>query len=213
MINRTNKVQFFNIIIKADVRGSLASVADGLKVLDTDEVAVCIVDSGIGMVTENDIYIAKTSGAVIYSFNVNIPNNIKRLAARDKVVIRSYMIIYELIDDVKAELSKLLLPETVETVQGFLTVKAIFKTTKTELICGGEVSKGPLSIPARGRIIRDKKVIAEGEIINLKRGPQDVRSVQEKELCGVSIRTENRLDLQVADRIEFFTRQTIERKL
>ncbi|MGD0284013.1 MAG: translation initiation factor IF-2 [Candidatus Saccharimonadales bacterium] len=213
LINRTNKVQFFNIIIKADVRGSLASVADSLKVLDTDEVAVCIVDSGIGMVTENDIYIAKTSGAVIYSFNVNVPNNIKRLAARDKVVIRSYTIIYELIDDVKAELSKLLLPEIVETVQGFLTVKAIFKTTKTELICGGEVSKGPLSIPARGRIIRDKKVIAEGEIINLKRGPQDVQSVQEKELCGVSVRTENRLDLQVADRIEFFTRQTIERKL
>jgi translation initiation factor IF-2 len=214
LINRTNKVQYFNIIIKADVRGSLTSVVDSLKVLDTDEVAVRIVDSGIGMVTENDIYIARTSGAVIYCFNVDIPSSIKRLATRDKVTIRRYTIIYELIDDVKTELSKLLLPEIVETIQGYLTVKAIFKTTKTEVICGGEATKGPLSLPASARVIRDKKMITEiEEITNLKRGPQDVQTVQEKELCGVSIRTKNRLELQVGDKIEFFTRQAIERTL
>ena len=213
LINRTNKVQYFNIIIKADVRGSLASVADSLKVLNTDEVAVRIVDSGIGMVGENDIYIAKTSAAIIYSFNVDIPSNIKRLATRDKITIRRYNIIYELIDDVKAELSKLLLPEIIETTQGFIGVKAIFKTTKTEVICGGEVIKGPLSLPALARIIRDKKEIAEVKITNIKRGPQDVQMVQEKELCGVSLKTDNRLEILVSDRIEFFTRQTKERTL
>ncbi len=213
LINRSNKIQYLNIIVKADVRGSLTSVVDSLKVLDTDEVAVCVVDSGIGMVTENDVYIAKSSDAIIYNFNVNIPSNIKRLAARDKITIRRYTIIYELIDDVKAELSKLLLPEIVETVQGYLSVKAIFKTTKSEIICGGEVIKGPLSLPAQARILRDKKVIAEVQVTNLKRGPQDVQAVQEKELCGVSLKTENRLLLQESDRIEFFTRQTIERNL
>jgi translation initiation factor IF-2 len=213
LINRTNKVQYFNAIIKADVRGSLTSVVDSLKVLDTDEVAIRIIDSGIGMVGENDIYIARTSGAVIYSFNVDIPSNIKRLATRDKVTVRRYNIIYELIDDVKAELSKLLLPEIIETEQGYLRVKAIFKTIKTEVICGGEVIKGPLSVPALARIMRDKKKLAEVKITNLKRGPQDVQTVQEKELCGVSMYTDSRLELLEGDKIEFFTRQSKERTL
>jgi translation initiation factor IF-2 len=212
-INRSTQLQTLNIIVKADVGGSLTSVLDSLKVLDTDEVAVRVVGSGIGTITENDVYLAHTSGSLIYGFNVTVPSNIKRIAGRDKVSIRSFSVIYELIDDARAELSQLLSPEIIETDLGTLKVKAIFKTTKSEVICGGEVTKGKLTIPSLGRIVRDKKQLAEVEVTNLKRGPQDVKEVLEKELCGLSFKTQTKLELQEGDTIEVFRRETKQRKL
>ena len=96
--------------------------------------------------------------------NVKAPTNIRRLASRDKVSIREYNIIYELIDDVKSELSELLSPEIIDTELGTLKVKAIFNTTKTEVICGGEVTKGKLTVPALARIKRGKEQLAEVEV-------------------------------------------------
>lgn len=213
MINRKKQVQELNVIVRADVQGSLTSVIDSLKALDTDEVAVHIVSSGVGAITENDIHRAATSDAIIYGFSVEAPSNIKRLASRDKVHIRLYNVIYELIDDVKEELTKLLVPEIVETETGRLVVKAIFKTTKTELICGGEVTKGRLTVPSFAKVIRDKDQIAEVEVTKLQRGPQDTKEVLEGEMCGVSITTISKLELQEGDRLEFFTRQTVARTL
>lgn len=213
MINRNNKMTELNIIVRADVQGSLTSVIDSLKALDTDEVAVRVVSSGAGTITENDIHAAATSGAIIYGFNVTAPTNVKRLAARDKVSVRLYNVIYELIDDVREGLSKLLAPEVIETDLGRLVVRGIFKTTKTEIICGGEVTKGKLVAPALARVVRDSEQLAEVEITNLKRGPQDAKEVLEGEMCGVSIKTTARLELQEGDRIEVFTRATISRKL
>jgi translation initiation factor IF-2 len=92
-------------------------------------------------------------------------------------------------------------------------VKAIFKTTKTEVICGGEVTKGKLIVPALAKVTRDGEVLAEVEVTNLKRGPQDAKEVVEGEMCGLSLKTANRLELQEGDRIEFFTRKTIARTL
>jgi translation initiation factor IF-2 len=213
MINRNNKVQELNAIIRADVQGSLTSVIDSLKALDTEEVAVHIVSSGVGSITENDLHTANTSGAVIYGFNVQAPTNIKRLASRDKVMIKLYNVIYELIDDVKAGLTELLPPEIVETELGRLIVRGIFKTTKTEIICGGEVTKGKLVAPSLARLMRDDVVIAEVEVTNLKRGPQDAKEVVEGEMCGVNVKTSARLDIQEGDRLEFFKRETIARTL
>ncbi len=213
MINRNNQVNELNVIIRADVQGSLTSVVDSLKALDTDEVAVHIVGSGVGAITENDLHIASTGKSIIYGFNVATPTNIKRLASRDKISIRVYNVIYELIDDVKSELVKLLPPEIVETSLGRLVVRGIFKTTKTEVICGGEVTKGHLLAPALARVFRGDDQIAEVEVTNLKRGPQDAKEVLEGEMCGVNIKTDNRLELQDGDRIEFFTRETITRTL
>lgn len=213
IINRNNQVNELNVIIRADVQGSLTSVIDSLKALDTDEVAVHVVSSGVGSITENDLHLAGTSGTVIYGFNVTAPSNIKRLASRDKISIRLYNVIYELIDDVKEELTKLLPPEVVETDYGRLVVKAVFKTTKSEIICGGEVTKGKLIIPALARITRGDLNLGEFEVTNLKRGPQDAKEVQEGEMCGLSLKTENKLDLQEGDRIEFFTRHTVARTL
>lgn len=213
IINRSNKIQELNIIVRADVQGSLTSVIDSLKALDTDEVAVRIVSSGAGAVTENDVYTATTSGATIYGFNVVAPTNVKRLASRDKVDIRLYDVIYELIDDVKAGLSTLLAPEIVETDLGRLVVRAVFKTTKTDIICGGEVTKGKLTVPAFARVMRGDETLAEVEVTNLKRGPQDAKEVLEGEMCGAELKTNSRLDLQEGDRLEFFTRKTIMRQL
>jgi translation initiation factor IF-2 len=213
MINRNNKINELNIVIRADVQGSLTSVIDSLKALDTDEVAVRVVSSGVGSITENDIHTAGPGGAIVYGFNVTAPTNVKRLAARDKVTVRLYNVIYELIDDVKEGLSELLAPEVVETDLGRLVVRAIFKTTKSEVICGGEVTKGKLAMPALVRVMRGSEKLAEVEVTNLKRGPQDVREVQEGEMCGVSLKTESRLELQDGDHLEFFTRATVSRSL
>lgn len=214
MINRAEKLTELNIVVKADVQGSLTSVIDSLKTLDTEEVAVKIVSSGVGVITEGDIHTASSSEAIIYGFHVSLPVHVKRLASRDKVPVRLYTVIYELIDDVKKELETLLAPEIVEENLGELSVKGIFKITKTEVICGGEVTKGKLSLPALARVYRGKELVADNlEIINLKRGPQEVKEVQTGEMCGLSFKSEKRVEVQEGDRIELFTRQTKTRTL
>lgn len=213
IINRSNKVNEFNIIVKADVQGSLTSVIDSLKTLDTEEVAIRLVGSGVGVITEKDVHLAATSDAIIYGFNVEAPANIKRLASRDKVPIRLYNIIYELIDDAKIELVKLLPPKIVRTDLGRLIVKGIFKITKTEVICGGEVTKGKLVAPARAKVTRGDEVIAEVEVTGLKRGPQEAKEVLEGEMCGVNFKSQSRVDLQQDDRLEFYTEETVARSL
>jgi translation initiation factor IF-2 len=213
MINRNNQVNELNIIVKADVQGSLTSVIESLKVMDTDEVAIRVVGSGIGAVTENDVHMAHTSGAIIYGFNVGYPTNIRQHANRDKVSVRMYKVIYELIDDAKQELSKLLAPEVKETELGRLVVRGIFKTTKTEVICGGEVTKGKLSVPAQARVTRGDEELALVQVTQLRRGPQETKEVFEGEMCGMSLSTTSRLELAEGDRIELFTVETIERTL
>ncbi len=213
IIDRSNQVNQFNVIIKADVQGSLTSVIDSLKSLDTEEVAIRIVGSGIGAINENDIHLAHSSKAVIYAFHLDIPPNVKRMAARDKVSIRFYKVIYELLDDAKQELEKLLPPEIVETSLGRLLVRGIFKTTKTEVICGGEVTKGKLTAPALCKVYRGDDLLMEAEITNLKRGPADAKEIIEGEMCGLGLATPSRLDLQEGDRIEVFSRETVVRKL
>jgi translation initiation factor IF-2 len=213
IINRDRQMQELNIIIKADVQGSLTSVVDSLRTLDTDEVSIRLVGSGVGPISENDLYLAHTSGAIIYGFNVVIPTSSRQQAARDKVNVRIYKVIYELIDDVKNELSDLLSPEIVETELGRLVVKGIFNTTRTEIICGGEVTKGKLTVPALAKVSRGKDELAEVEVTQLKRGPADAKEVVEGEMCGLSLATTKRLELQEGDHIDFFTRSTVQRSL
>ncbi len=213
MMNRQRDTSELNIIIKADVQGSLTSVLDSLKTLNTEEVAVRTVGTGVGALSENDVHLAHTSQAIIYGFNVDVPASIKRLANRDDVTIRIYNVIYELIDDVKAELGKLLSPEIVETELGRLLVKGIFKLTKTEVICGGEVTKGKLTLPAIAKVMRGDEQLAEVQVTSLKRGPQDAKEVVEGEMCGVSFSSTARVDLQEGDRLEFFTREAVTRSL
>lgn len=213
IINRSKQLTELPIILKADVQGSLTSVVDSLKSLDNDEVAVRVVRSGVGAITEGDVHTAHTSGAIIYGFNIQFPTNVKRTASRDKVSVRLYTVIYELIDDAREELSKLLAPELVEADTGALSVKAVFKTSKTDLICGGEVTTGKLTVPSLARVLRKDEVLAEVEVTNLKRGPQDTKEVFEGEMCGISLKTTNKIELQENDVIQLFTRETVTRHL
>ncbi len=212
-INRDINVRELPVLIKADVKGSLTSVIDSLKTLDNEEVAIRVVGSGVGAINENDAHMAHTSGAIIYGFNVDMTTAVKRQIARDKVPTKLYKIIYELIEDAKQELSKLLAPEIVEKELGRLIVKGIFKTTKTEIICGGEVTKGKLSMPALLRISRGDTVLGEAELTALKKGPQEVKDVVTGEMCGLQIKTASKLELEEGDRIEAFTREEVIRTL
>lgn len=213
IISRSDKLQELPIMIKADVQGSIASVADSLKSVETDEVAVRVVSSSAGALSENDIHLAHSSGAIIYGFNTSAPTSVRRLAARDQVQIRLYDVIYELIDDVKSELSNLLADEIIEKEMGSLEVKGVFKTTKTEIIAGGEVLKGILKVPAFARIHRGKEMIGEAELTGLKRGPNAAKDLAEGEMGGISLFTSTRILLELGDKIEFFTRETLERTL
>ena len=139
--------------------------------------------------------------------------NIRQLAARDKVSLRMFSVIYELIDDVRGELTKLLPPEIIRTDFGRLIVRGVFKIAKTDVICGGEVTKGKLVVPARASVIRDGETIADVEITNLKRGPQEAKEVQTGEMCGVSFKSESRVDLKEGDQLEFYSIETKERTL
>ena len=213
LINRDNKLQELNIIVKADVQGSLTSVIDSLKAMDTDEVSVKVVSSGIGPVGESDLHLAHSSGAIVYGFNVSLPTSSKQQASRDKIKVRLYNVIYQLIDDVKAELSNLLSPEIIETELGRLIVKGIFNTTKTAIICGGEVTKGKLTAPSLARITRGDETIAEVQVTGLKRGPAEAKEIVEGEMCGISLATTKKVELLEGDRIEVFTREAIQRQL
>lgn len=213
MINRNMQLQELPVIVKADVQGSLTSVIDSLKSLDSEEVAVRVIGSGVGGINENDLHMAHSGSAVIYGFNVVMPTSVKQIASRDKVPVRLYKVIYELIDNAKEELSKLLTPDVVETSLGRLIVRGVFNTTKTEIICGGEVTKGKIAAPALARITRDDEEIALVEITGVKRGPQEAKEVIEGEMCGLQLKTESKVELLEGDRIEAFTREVIARKL
>jgi translation initiation factor IF-2 len=214
MINKKTSLQELNVIVRADVQGSLTSVVDSLKTLDTDEVAIRVVGSGVGSITENDVRMATTSKAIIYGFQVSMPTNIKQLASQNEVSIRLYKIIYELLDDAKQELTRLLRPEEVVINVGRLLVRGVFKTSKNEIICGGEVTKGKLVWPSLATIYRGNDIIAkELEVTNLKHGPTDTKEVLEGEMCGMNIATNNKIELQEGDKIELFTHEIKQRIL
>lgn len=212
-ISRGKKLQELNVVVKADVQGSLTSVVDSLKTLNTEEVAVRVVGSGVGSFTESDLHLAQTTNAILYGFHADLPQALRKIASRDNLKVRLYKVIYELLDDAKAELSTMLAPEEVITETGSLQIKQVFKTTRSEVIAGGEVTKGRLSVPSHVRVMRGKDKIAEVEAVKLQRGPQEVKEVLEGNECGVSLKTTSKLTVEVGDVLEFFTRELKERSL
>ena len=213
IISQKNQLQELNVIVKADVQGSLTSVIDSLKTLGNEEVAVRVVGSGVGAVNDNDIHLAHSSNAIVYGFHVTVPPGIRQVAQRDKVSLRQYEVIYELLDDAKEELSNLLAPEVIETDLGRIKVKKVFKTTPKEIIAGGDVTKGKVAAPAKVKVMRGGEQIVEVDASRLQRGPQEVKEVESGEECGVTLNTESKLNLQEGDLLEFFTRELKERTL
>ena len=218
MMNRETEQQEASFVVKADVQGSLTSVVDSLKLLETDEVAVKIVASGVGDITEGDIRAASSSNATIYGFNVNLPAQVKRLAARAHVEVRLFKIIYELLDDAKNTMSALLPDEVVETHLGELDIQGIFRTTKTEIIAGGKVTEGRLLPHTQAKVWRGKgkkaELLGEVELVSLRREKNEASDIVEGEMCGVELALNGqKLTLELGDRLEVFKRELKARSL
>ncbi len=214
LMTQTHESKDFNVIVKADVQGSLTSVLDSLKLVDTGgEVTLRIVGSGVGNISENDIRLASSGDTVIYGFNVELPPAVKRLAMRDKVSVRLYKVIYELLDDARTSMEDLLAPQVVESEVGTLEVKGIFRTLKDEVIAGGEVKKGKAIAHVLARVIRKGESIAEVEVVSVQRQQQEAKEVFEGELCGLNLKTPKKLVLEVGDELQFFTRELVKRTL
>ncbi len=214
MMTQKRDTQEMNVIVKADVQGSLTSVMDSLRLVDTDgEINLRVIGSGVGSVNENDVRLASSSNAVIYGFNIDLPPAVKRLAMRDKVQVRLYRVIYELLDDARSSMEAMLAPEVVETEIGKLTIKGVFRSMKDEIICGGEVTTGKVTTSVLARVKRGDEQLAEVEVTSVQRQQQEAKEVFEGEMCGISLRTHKKLLLEVGDKLEFFTRELVKRTL
>ena len=214
MMNVEDNSKVFNVIVKGDVLGSVTSVVDSLKLIDTKgEVTLNIVATGVGDVTENDVYMAAGDNTVVYGFNVNVPTNIAKLAARDGVEVRNFRVIYELLDDARSSMEKLLGEEVVETEVGTMDVMGVFRVTKTELIAGGKVTSGKLVPGVMVRVMRKKEMLGEAEVESVQKEKIDAKELIENEVGGLMMKTEKKILLEVGDKLEFFTREKRQKKL
>ncbi len=217
MMNVEDNSKVFNVIVKGDVLGSVTSVVDSLKLVDTKgEVTLNVVATGVGDITENDVYMAAGDSAdntVIYGFNVNVPTNIAKLAARDGVEIRNYRVIYELLDDAKSSMEDLLGEEIVETEVGAMKVMGVFRVTKTEVIAGGKVSSGKVTSGLVVRVKRGNDMLGEAEVESVQKEKIEAKELIEGEVGGLALKTEKKINVEVGDKLEFFTRERKKRRL
>lgn len=214
MMNVADNSKTFNVIVKGDVLGSVTSVVDSLKMIDTKgEVTLNIVSTGVGDINENDVYMAAGGNTVIYGFNVSVPINISKMAARDGVPIRTYRVIYELLDDAKHEMENLLDAEIIEEDKGEMKVLGVFRTEKTSIIAGGEVLKGDVKPGFLARVVRGKEYLGEAEVTSVQKEKIDVKELTAGETGGLALKTTSKIDLQIGDRLKFFTRESKKRTL
>lgn len=206
-----NESNYLNVIVKADVRGSLEAISAALLDVGNEEVKVSIVSSGVGAITESDVNLAVTAGAVIFGFNVRADASARKLVEDEGVDMRYYKVIYDIIDDVKAALSGMLSPEVREEIIGIATVKDVFRSKKYGLIAGCIVSEGVVSRNKRIRVLRDNVVIFEGELESLRHFKEEVDDVKNGTECGIGVKNYN--DVKVSDQIEVFDTKEVARVL
>lgn len=200
-----------NLMIKADVQGSVEALSDSLLKLSTDEVQVKIVSAGIGGISESDAQLAIASEAIIIAFNVRAEANAKRLIEEEGVDLRYYSIIYEAIDEVKDAMTGKLSPEIKEEIIGLAEVRDVFRSSKLGAIAGCVVQDGLLKRSNPIRVLRDNVVIYEGELESLRRFKDDVNEVRAGTECGLGVKNYN--DVRVGDLIECYERTTVARTL
>ncbi|HTF95928.1 MAG TPA: translation initiation factor IF-2 [Cellvibrio sp.] len=198
------------VVVKADVRGSLEAIQASLADIGNDEVQVNVISSGIGGITENDVNLAITSGAIIVGFNVRADGATRRLAESEGVDIRYYSIIYQLLDEVKAALSGMLDPERVETIVGIANVREVFNSPKFGQVAGCMVVEGTVYRNKPIRVLRDNVVIFTGELESLRRFKDDVAEVRNGFECGIGVKN---YDVKVGDQIEVYEVKEVARQL
>ncbi|MCK5726320.1 MAG: translation initiation factor IF-2 [Thiotrichaceae bacterium] len=200
-----------NVIIKADVHGSVEALRNTLNQLSTDEVRVNIVSSAVGGINESDVSLAQASGAVIIAFNVRADASARRTASESNIEIRYYSIIYEVVDDITEALSGMLPPELREEFVGLAEVKDVFHSNALGAVAGCLVIEGHVSKGLPIRVLRDNVVIFEGDLESLRRHKDDVKEVRMGTECGIAIKDYN--DVKAGDQIECFRRTEVERRL
>jgi translation initiation factor IF-2 len=196
------QLQTLNLIIKADVSGSVEALADSLLKISNEEVAVEIIHSGVGAINESDVMLAAASDAIIFGFQVRPMAGIRQIAEREEIDIRTYSVIYDAIEDVRDALEGMLTPEEKEKNLGMVEVREIFKAPRVGTIAGCYVLTGRIHRNDKVRLIRDGVVVYEGGLASLKRFKDDVREVQNGYECGMSIHNFN--DIKVGDQIEAY---------
>jgi translation initiation factor IF-2 len=200
-----------NLLIRADVQGSVEALRDALVKLSSDEVQVNVVASGVGAITESDASLAQASGAIIIGFNVRADSSARRMIKENELDLHYYSVIYDAIDEVKAAISGMLGTETRENIVGLAEVKDVFRSSKLGAIAGCLVVEGVVRRNNPIRVLRDNVVIFEGELESLRRFKDDVNEVQSGTECGIGVKMYN--DVKPGDQIECFERIEVQRTL
>ncbi len=204
-------VKELNLVLKADVSGSLEAFQDEIAKLPQQEVSVSVVRSAVGGITESDVSLAAASGAVILGFNVRPVGDARQLADREGVEIRTYSVIYRAIDELRDAMQGMLAPEEVEETVGTLEVRTTFRASKVGVIAGCMVTEGKATRGAKARLVRDGTIVYHGEIASLRRFNDDVREVLNGFECGVVLK--DFMDVKDGDQIEVYDTRQVERTL
>src|SRR5690606_25055009 len=200
-----------NVVLKTDVRGSLEALQSSLGDLGNEEVAVVVVGSGVGGITETDVHLAVTAKAVVFGFNVRADSVGRKLAENEGIDIRYYSVIYDLIDDVKSALAGMLSPERREEIVGVAEVRDVFRSPKFGAVAGCMVIEGTIYRNNPIRVLRDDVVIYEGELESLRRFKDDVAEVRNGFECGIGVKNYN--DVRPGDKIEVYEVKEVARTL
>ncbi len=200
-----------NLIVKADVAGSLEAIEDEIAKLPHDQVAVNVIHDGVGGINESDVMLASASDAVIVGFNVRPVQDARRVAEREGIEIRTYSVIYRVIEELRAAMEGMLEPEEVETTVATVEVRQTFKASRVGTIAGSYVTEGTVRRGATVRLVRDGRVAYDGRIASLRRFQEDVREVQAGFECGIVL--ENFPDVKEGDLLEVYDTQQVEREL
>ncbi len=207
----SEKQEELNIVLKADVQGSLEAIVAALQKLSTEDVRVTIVSSSVGGLTESDANLALASNAMMIGFNVRADNSARQIATRESLELRYYSVIYDLLDAIKESMGGLLAPRFEDKIVGLAQVRDVFRSSKLGAIAGCFVTEGIMKRDKRIRVLRDHTVIFEGELESLRRFKDDVSEVKHGSECGIGVKHYN--DIKPGDQIEVYESVQVERKM
>ena len=199
---KNGQLKNLNIIIKADVQGSVEAVKQSLVELSNNEVKVNVIHAGVGAINETDVMLADSSNSIIIGFNVRPDSKAKVLAERQKIDVKLYRVIYEAIEEIQAAMKGMLAPKFTDIYMGKVEVRETFKITGVGMVAGAYVTDGKIVRSGKLRIYREDVMICEGNVLQLKRFKDDVKEVAAGYECGISI--ENFNDIKVGDFIECY---------
>ncbi|MEI7889487.1 MAG: translation initiation factor IF-2, partial [Actinomycetes bacterium] len=204
-------IQELNLVLKADVAGSIEAIQDEIAKLPQSEVAVRVIHSAVGGINESDVMLAAASKAVVLGFNVRPVGDARAVSDREGIEIRSYSVIYRGLEDLRAAMGGMLVPDEVESAVGSAEVRQIFKASKIGTIAGSYVTSGKLERGATARLVRDGLVVYEGRIESLRRFNEDAKEVLENFECGIVLK--DYADVKEGDMVEAYETKQVEREL